>query len=346
MDMMHRVNRKVKNIWYRALLGILIGLFSITFFTGSAISYLSNTYILISLAVVGFVIPLIIWRMRHGIVWKRVIPMRYLLGGSLVSLVVFSFVAQPYTPLVVVKEQLPNWQSGIIELIENIRLLPDRNQHHFLMVEDPGIRYYADIKSYELTDPYGNIRLNDLFDKPNIQSVFFGLDSRRLETQRTSVLQEESEYENTNNVEAIIDQVTLRFPDLEVGEYSLMVNYKGSGIIQDRGSLPISNETWNTFENKFMVEGSSLTVTFSKTSWLWLRFVLLIPSKIYDDNYIDWLRNQLNTYDIRYIILSIALSNVWVYRYYSIFAFMHLPGSMALFEKVYSSDYWIMYKIE
>jgi len=37
MDMMHRVNRKVKNIWYRALLGILIGLFSITFFAGSAI---------------------------------------------------------------------------------------------------------------------------------------------------------------------------------------------------------------------------------------------------------------------------------------------------------------------
>lgn len=344
MDILKRVKIKTNNIWYHVLFGISIALFSMSFLDNSGIQYLFQIYTLVALSVWGFISLVITWRWPQGLP-PLVIPMKFIIVVGLISSIVFSVMTQSYVPMVIVKDQLPNWQSGLIELIEHIRSLPDKNQGHFLMIEDPGIRYYADINSYELTDAYGPIRLNDLFDSPKTQIVFFGLDSRRMETQKASVLEEESDYENVNNVEAAVDHVVLRFPELQSGEYVLITKYKGSGYIEDHGSLPTSNKTWNTFFNKFMVEDYLFMVTLTKTNWLMLQFVLLVPSKLYSGNYANWLLTVLENHDIDYIILSNVLSQVWVYHYYSIFAFIHLPESSTLFERIYTSDYWELYKV-
>ena len=77
-----------------------------------------------------------------------------------------------------------------------------------------------------------------------------------------------------------------------------------------------------------------------------LRFVLLVPSKIFTASYTDWVHTVLGKQDIRYVVLSNVLSQVWVYYYYSIFTFLYLQESSSLFERIYASDYWELYEMK
>jgi len=342
-DIMKIIDVKIGNVWRAAPFDVLMVVFSMTFLSGYASSYLLNTYVLVALLIL-VLITVLLWQIMRFKQWCVTISLKYIIVAGLTSLIAFSFLSLSYQPLLIVKEQSPNWQSGLIDMINHIKTLPDKNEYHFLTVEDPGIRYYADIRSYELTDPYGAIKLDELFDLPPVQGVFFGADPRRGETRKHTVLAG-SNYENVNNVEATVNNVAFNFSGLEDDEYSLIIHYKGSGFIQNRESLRTSNEIWSIFTTRVTANSTDYTLTLNKSSWLMLRFVILVPSKLYSVNYIDWLLGVLEKHDIEYVILSNVLSQVWVHYYYSIFTFIYLPESSTFFERVYTSEYWELYKV-
>lgn len=343
MDLRKVVNSGLEKGWRAVPLDVLVVLFCMSFLGGYASSYLLNVQVVGVVALLSLIIGALWWVMRSRL-WHVVISMKYVVVVGLISLIIFSFLSQSYDPARIVREQTPEWQSDVFDMIDYIEALPDKGGH-FLTVEDPGVRYYAGVQSYELTDPYGAIKLDGLFDSPKIQGVFFGAYFRRLTTQEKSVL-EGSRYDNVNNVEADVISVALRFSELESGEQSLILCYKGSGHIQNSESLPTSNKTWKIFTKQFAANSSDYTLTIETSSWLMLRFVLLVPLKSYSANYVDWLSNKVREYDIKYVILSNSLSHVWVYYYYSVFAFLYLPEGAEFFERIYVSDYWELYKVK
>lgn len=344
MDIMGSIDLKIRNFWGVTLFDVLMIFFSMTFLAGNAVSYLFDSYVLLVLVLWVSLMTILWWTLsiKH---WRFSISVKYVIVAGLVSLIAFSFMSQSYEPLITVKEQLPNWQSGMLDMMDYIKRLPDKNEHHFLTVEDPGIRYYTGISSYELTDTYGSIRLVDLFDKPGAHSVFFGADARRVATQTAGTVVEDK-FQNINNVEATVNNVTFRFSGLGNTEYSLIIYYKGSGFIRNGESLQASNETWSVFSNIVTVNGSDYTLALDRGTWLVLRFVLLVPSSVFSSNYVAWLRTVLKGHDIKYIILSHTLSQVWVYDYYSIFAYLYMQEANTLFERIYTSEYWELFKLK
>jgi 4-amino-4-deoxy-L-arabinose transferase-like glycosyltransferase len=342
-DIMKTSFEKIREAWPRLLVNITIVFLAVTMLNGSVTSYVFDTYVHFGLVILGLAVMLLMWRFRHGI-WRIKINMKYAVACGLVGLTLFSLITESYSPMHEVEQQKPDWQSGVINLVKYIESIPDNRRQRFLTIEDPGIRYYADIESYELTDPYGSIKLSDLYDSPRVQGVFFGDDSRRFATQ--SVLNKESNYTNMNNIEAMINSITVRFVDLTPGTYFLVVKYKGEGYMGNSYPLVNSSDVWKSFDQQLEIDSAVFELTFARSSWLMLRFVLLIPSQAFYHGYDDWLRNALKNLNIKYVVLSETLSNVWVYTYYSIFAFTHMPESSTVFEVSYSSDYWVLYKVK
>jgi 4-amino-4-deoxy-L-arabinose transferase-like glycosyltransferase len=343
MDLRKVFNNGLERGWRALPLDILVVLLSMSFLGGYVSSYLLDVQVIVVIVLLLGVIGLL-WLTMRSRLWHFKVPIKYMIVFGIASMVIFSCLSQAYDPARIIREQTPEWQSNILDMIDYIEAIPGKGGHYFLTVEDPGIRYYAGIRSYELTDPYGAIRLDGLFDSPNVQGVFFGAYFTRLATQEKSVL-EGSSYENLNNVEADVIIVTLRFSELEIGNYSLILQYKGSGRIQDSESLPTSNKTWNVFTKQFAANGSDYTLRIENSGSLMLRFVLLVPLRSFPSSYVDWLSNMMKGYDIKYVILSSALIHVWVYYYYSVFAFAYLPEGTKLFQRTYVSDYWEVYEV-
>jgi hypothetical protein len=344
MDMILSTEMEIKSSWQRILIETLIAFFAMVVLNGSVVLYLLQVHVLIALLILGSVTLLLMWRFRRSPM-RVGISMKYVFAGGLLGLTVFSCLAQSYRPFAVAEQQYPDWQCGLVDLISYIQSVPDRWKCHFLLIEDPGIRYYANLNSYELTDPYGAIKLSDLFDTPRVQAVFFGAESRRLYSQ--GILQIGSDYTNVNNLEAMINSITLQFSDLVVSEdYLLVMRYKGAGYIRNSSILPASEKAWGTFTQEFNIKSPRFILTITKNSMLMLRFLLLIPLKLFSASYVNWLRNALESHDIKYIVTSEALSNVWVYCYYSIFSFLYLQVSSGYFQKLYTSDYWELYRVE
>lgn len=350
MDIVVSVKAKIKSVWHNLPIIALICFFSMTFLGDFSVSYLFQFHILVGLIIVSLAFLVISLGLHYNVrarMWRKTIPMRNILVIALVGLFVFSISAQSYAPLYIIKEQQSNWQSGLLDVIGYVNSLSDKNQRHFLIIEDPGIRYYTSINSYELTHPYGAIKLDNLCDFPDIQSIFFGSDPRRIRTQVEHIVREGNAYDNVNNVEARINTVIVtRFSSLEPGEYLLVTNYMGSGYINKTDFLS-SSSAWNISMLNITIVDSVITLEFTKNASLELRSILLFPLRIYTTGYLTWLNTTLKKYDIGYIVLSNTLSNVWVYNYYSFLTFISFfEESSVLFTKVYSSDYWALYKVK
>jgi hypothetical protein len=267
----------------------------------------------------------------------------------------FSQAANSHVAFATIKREVPNWQEGLTGLIEFARKMNDES--YFLMVEDPGVRYYANINVYELTDAYGPIRLHDLFDSTrSIHVVFFGQEAHRLDSQSEHQLQGDFKHDSYIETQLLKGgKVQVTFADLPLQDYVLTISYAFSGRINykdlngDEGNLTLQPYAgWQT-ANYNVSFGSDVNLTIfddeSAIDSLKLRFVLISPENLYSGNYGSELGDSLRAHNIRYVIVSQVLVNVWVYTYYPMYAFLAMDNCSAIFQKLYESNFWTLYML-
>jgi len=273
----------------------------------------------------------------------------------LVLLVSFNLFAGFYSPIRTIKKDYPEWWGGLPELVDFVGTL-NKSESYFLMIEDPGLKYYGNVKVYELTDTYGAIRLQGLLDFPEIQGIFFGKNEASLKTQKVHSIS--GNFENVNLFEAVLDHgstVWIVFSDLLFQRYYIVVNHDFGGNLYyedslgNRGRFDLDyNSGWKTTVYELDLGGQAIVRIENgqcEGSGGGLRSVLLIPKKTYNATYDYRLRNVLRDHNIRFVVVSQQLLSVWVYSYYSLFAYLYMPISETTFNIVYQYGAWSIYEL-